>query len=357
MTIETFPENSDLSKLKRVKFGIDPTAPNLHLGHLVPLRIVRKMQEEGKHVTIVLGTFTAQMGDPSGKDKTRPILSKQEVEDNADFILDQLKDILLPNFKVFRNGDLFNIMNVPSLLEIVSKFTVNKVLSRNAFQERIKHNNSIGLHELIVPILQGQDSVHLKTEIEIGGSDQLFNFQIARELQIHNKTKPEVCVLSPIINGTDGRKMSKSLNNCIFFSDKAEDIFGKCMSISDETMEEWIPLLTDNKDFHINEPFIRKKRLSFKIVNQIKGKDEAIKALDIFENLSQKSSVPDDIEEFKLDNIIDIVCLIRKCSRSEARRLFKSNAISVNNIKIAEDFELKIGDIIKAGKRNFGLVI
>ena len=354
--IEIFPKNSDLTKLTRVKFGIDPTFPKLHLGHLVPLRIVRKMQDEGKEITIVLGTFTAQMGDPSGKDKTRPILTKDEVESNANHILNQVKNILSPDFSVFRNGDLFNIMTVPSLLQIASKFTTTRLLSRNAFQDRMENGSSIGLHELIVPILQGTDSVHLKSEIEIGGSDQLFNFQMARELQEIDGQKPEVCVMTPIINGTDGQKMSKSLNNCIFLDEDPKDIFGKCMSVSDETMDEWIELLTDLKDLPDN-PMERKKKMSFDILRQIKGEEVAIEALEDFERTIQRGQIPDDIMDIEIDTVINCVSMIRKCSKTQARRLISDGAVSIDGTKIDDQFELSSGNIIKVGKRSFGKII
>ncbi len=354
--LEIFPKNSDLSKLNRVKFGIDPTFPKLHLGHLVPLRVVRKMQEEGKDVTIVLGTFTAQLGDPSGKDQTRPILSKQDVEDNAEHILNQVNSILKPGFSVFKNGDLFNVMTVPTLLETVSKFTTQNLLSRDAFQKRMKSEQSIGLHELIVPILQGTDSVHLKSEIEIGGSDQLFNFQIARKLQELDGQTAEVCIMAPIINGTDGRKMSKSLGNCIFMDDSSEDIFGKCMSISDDVMSEWIELLTDLTDFESN-PMKRKKQMSHDIVRQIKGKDEADLTLSNFEKTIQKGKLPDEITEIEKCDLISFITQIRNCSNSQARRLLNAGSVKVNDYKIEEGFELEPGQIVKVGKRNFAKVV
>lgn len=354
--LEIFPKDSDLNKLNRVKFGIDPTFPKLHLGHLVPLRVVRNMQDAGKDVTIVLGTFTAQMGDPSGKDQTRPILSKVDVEANAEQILNQVNSILKPGFSVFRNGDLFNVMTVPTLLDIASKFTTQNLLSRDAFQKRMENNQSIGLHELIVPILQGTDSVHLKSEIEIGGTDQLFNFQIARRLQELDGQVPEVCVMAPIINGTDGRKMSKSLGNCIFLEDSSEDIFGKCMSVSDEVMNEWIPLLTDLTDLDDN-PMRRKKQMSHDILRQIKGKEEADLALLNFTNTIQSRNLPDNIEEIEKCNLIEFITKVRDCSNSEARRLLTSGSVKVNDTKVDESFELELGQIVKIGKRNFAKVV
>jgi len=352
---DIFPEGEDIENLKRVKFGIDPTFPQLHLGHLVPLRMVKQLQEQGKDITIVLGTFTAQMGDPSGKDKTRPILSAKEVEKNAEHILMHVNRILDKGFNVFRNGDIFNKMGVPELMHIVSEFSVQQMTNRNAFANRIKSNVPIGVHELIVPILQGTDSVRLEAEIEVGGIDQLFNFQVARKLQIMNDQTPEVCVMSPIINGTDGRKMSKSLGNCIFFDDDPTDVFGKCMSVSDEVMNEWIPLLTNgNKE---DNPMSRKKKMSFDIVEQLHDTSMAETCLLQFENNIQNKELPEDIKNIKAENLLDAIVKIRDCSKTEARRLIKSGAVKVEGNKADDNTIIDIGQIIKIGKRDFGKIV
>jgi len=219
MKTETFPPNSTIPKEKsRVKFGIDPTSDKLHLGHLVPLRMVKTLKDMGHTIDVVLGSFTAQMGDPSEKDKMRPMLSDTETKANAESILIQVKRILGSDINIHFNHTWFEKMTLPQMMNIVSKFNVNHLLSRDSFQNRIKNNNSIGIHELLVPILQGLDSVELKSDIEIGGTDQLFNFMISREMQEKSGMKPEICLFAPIINGLDGRKMSKSLNNCIILS-------------------------------------------------------------------------------------------------------------------------------------------
>lgn len=352
---EIFPENSNLDGLNKVKFGIDPTFPRLHLGHLVPLRIVRQMQEQGKEVTIVLGTFTAQLGDPSGRDQTRPILSAEEVELNADRILMQVKQILKSGFKVFKNGDVFNKMTVPELMKIVSDFSVQQMTTRNAFSNRIISNNPIAIHELIVPILQGTDSVKLHSEIEIGGTDQLFNFQIARKLQELNGQKPEICILAPIINGTNGMKMSKSLGNCIFLDEDPTDVFGKCMSVSDEVMNQWIPLLTDkNKE---SNPMTRKKKMAFDIVEQLFDKEMAETCLKQFENRIQNREIPEEIAELSADNIIDVVLKVKKCSRSDAKRLIEQGGVKIDDVKASGDSIVAPGQIIKVGKRDFCKII
>lgn len=354
INIEIFPKGSEIKGLNRVKFGIDPTFPALHLGHLVPIRLVKQLQEQGKDITIVLGTFTAQMGDPSGKDQTRPILSKEDVEKNAEHILMHVKQILKPGFKVFRNGDVFNEMGVPELMKIVSDFTVQQMTKRDAFAKRLQDGVAIGVHELIVPILQGTDSVRLESEIEIGGTDQLFNFQVARRLQELNDQDPEVCMLTPIINGTDGRKMSKSLGNCIFLDDDPTNVFGKCMSISDDTMEEWIPLLTDeNRE---PQPMARKKKMSFDIVEQLFDTTTAKLCLKQFEDMIQKKEIPDEIEDIRADDIVDAVVKIRGCSKTQARRLLVDGAVKIDGVKATDETPIAKGQIIKIGKRDFGRI-
>ena len=348
-----FPENSNIDSCNRVKFGIDPTFPRLHLGHFIPLRMVKKLQDQGKHITLVLGTFTAQMGDPSGRDSTRPILSAEEVIKNSEIILNQVNKILTPGFDIFRNHEFHGAMTTPELLSHLSQFTLAHMTSRNAFEKRIKDNCSIGLHELIVPILQGLDSFVLKSDLEIGGQDQLFNFQIARKIQESNKQKPQVCLMFPIINGTDGRKMSKSLGNCIFLDESPEDIFGKIMSISDETMEEWIPIITDLTELNLPaHPMHRKRNLAVDVVRQLCGLEEADKAAQNFFKKIQKKELPEIIPELVVNSILDAIISVRKCSKTEARRLINSGGIKINGQKFVDQI-VNSGDLIQIGKRDF----
>lgn len=245
--MKIFPEQNSIHNLKNLKMGIDPTFNRLHIGHLVPLAWLKK--NERKDVTIVLGTITARLGDPSGQDKTRPILSELEVRNNADAIKKQVLKIL-PNARIWEQQEL----SATELLEISSHFTVSKMMSRDNFQAR----EGVSLHELSVPILQAMDSVLLQTELELGGEDQLFNFELTREIQkIHNQ-KPQTCLMFPIIRGTDGQKMSKSKGNCIWLDDP--QIEQRILSISDEVMDEdLIPLFCENP---LEHPFERKKQLA-----------------------------------------------------------------------------------------------
>jgi tyrosyl-tRNA synthetase len=337
---------------KRVKFGIDPTRDRLHLGHFVPLRLLRKLQDMGHEIHLILGTFTAQMGDPSGQDKTRPILSSDQVKENAEKILEQVQRILAPDFHVHRNHEFFQSMPITFFLEeIASEFTVASVMARDGFKKR--GGDGVRVHEMLVPMCQAWDSVKVQADIEIGGTDQLFNFQMARRLQETFEQTPQVSLMTPVINGTDGRKMSKSFGNCIFLDDSPEEIFGKVMSISDEVMEEWLPLFHDLPVEWLPEhPMERKKILAGGIVRQVWGLKDAVTAKEHFEKKIQLG-IPDDIIEVNSNNILEIVIAARECSKTQARRLIRDGAVSFLGQKkiLDEDFIVPNGIAIKIGKR------
>lgn len=379
-TIFPNTEKIDFSKKLKVKFGIDPTSDKLHLGHLIPLLQVKKLMDEGHHIDIVLGTFTAQLGDPSGKDVMRPIIDKETTLKNAHSILSQVERILggeslekskSQTFKfIFHfNDSWFEKMTAIEMTNLLSKFTLTQLLSRDSFQKRFSEMNAIGMHELIVPILQGFDSAHLKTDVEIGGNDQLFNFSITRDVQRVFGQAPEICMLMPIINGTDGRKMSKSFNNCIFINDTPKDVFGKTMSISDELMKEWWPVLSDS-EFPVGEhPMELKKDLAWLVTKLIWGEDSAKHEFEQFETVIQQKSLPESIAEISVVpnedgsidvNTVDIVTKVRSCSKNEAKRLIGSHAVKFLNSEGMEQGVLiegihkaAPGIIIKVGKRDF----
>lgn len=351
--METFPHNEkiDFSKKMNVKFGIDPTAEQLHLGHLVPLLFVKKLLNDGHNIDIILGTFTAQLGDPSGKNEMRPMLDKTKVISNAEKLLVVIKRILVGDFNTHFNHTWFDDMGAVEMMNMLSKFTTGRLLSRDSFQKRMEDNNGIGMHELVVPILQGFDSVQLMTDLEIGGSDQLFNFSVTRDLQRSFGQDPEACVLMPIINGTDGRKMSKSFGNCVFLDDSPNDVFGKTMSISDTLMDEWFWILLDAVP--TQHKMESKKRLAFEITKMIWSEPAAHVAMRVFHDKIQKGGVPEDIELMDEHRLVDVVKCTRVCSTSEARRLMVQGAVRVNDVKTLEDCELKTDDIVKIGKLDF----
>jgi tyrosyl-tRNA synthetase len=240
---------------------------------------------------------------------------------------------------------------------ILSKFTVGNLLSRDAFQKRISSNNSIGMHELIVPILQGLDSVELKSDIEVGGSDQMFNFHTTRQTQEIFGQKPEVCIMAPIINGIDGRKMSKSYNNCIWINDTPKDVFGKAMSISDAVMYEWYPIFFDS--YEKEHPMMMKKNLAQKITEEIWGAEDGLRERQSFEAQFQSKKLPENIKEVPVTNIVDFILAVKGGSKSDARRLVTANAVGIvddegNISKVGIDYIVKPGEIIKIGKRDYG---
>jgi len=352
---KVLPEGATIPTSGVVKLGIDPTSDQLHLGHMIPMLMVKKLKESGMDVHIILGTFTAQMGDPSGRDTMRPILSPAQTKANADSIVSQLHRILGTDITIRYNNEWFDKMTLPEALKILAKFNVNYLMSRDSFQKRNEGGNPVGLHEIIVPILQGLDSVELKAKVEVGGTDQLFNFMISRDLQSKSGQDPEICLMAPIINGTDGRKMSKTFNNAIYINDKDTDVYGKVMSIPDETMYQWLPIFIEgyNKDEH---PMKLKKALAFKVTEEIWGIDGAQKGEAHFKSTVQSKELPSDIKEYPAADIISFMTTMMKCSRGEARRLITQNAVSINDIKATVDSTLKSGDIVKSGKRNFARV-
>jgi tyrosyl-tRNA synthetase len=356
---ETIPPNTDISSLKGiVKFGIDPTGDKMHLGHLIPLRMVKKLKDQGCEVHIILGTFTAQMGDPSGKDVMRPVLAAEQTKANAESLLTQVKRIVGNDIIIHRNHEWFDEYTLPKVMSILSKFTVGNLLSRDAFQKRMASNNSIGMHELIVPILQGLDSVELKADIEVGGSDQMFNFHTTRQTQEVMGQKPETCVMAPIINGIDGRKMSKSYNNCIFINDAPKDVFGKAMSISDAVMYQWYPIFFDS--YEKEHPMTMKKNLAQRITSEIWSEEAGLAERQAFEAQFQSKKLPENIKEVAAGNIIDFILGVKGGSKSDARRLVQSNAVGIIDeesgevTKVGLDYQVQPGEIIKIGKRDYG---
>jgi tyrosyl-tRNA synthetase len=352
MQFQRFPEGAQIKPGSRVKFGIDPTFNKLHLGHYVPLRLVKWFQKMGHPVTIVLGTFTAQLGDPSGRDKTRPMIPHDDCLKNADHIHHQLEKLLHPGWKLFNNATLHYNTSVAKFLKTVANFTLTHMTSRDSFQKRIEAGESIGMHELMVPICQGMDSVHLETEVEIGGQDQLFNFQITRRLQEIDGQPPQVCLMLPIIRGTDGRKMSKSYQNCIWLDEPAKHIFGKVMSIPDDVMEEWIPLFME-KDIDIKSytnPMDRKKLLAFSIVAELYDWQTAVQETEAFQKTVQNKEPPAEIPEIAGLTLIEVLTKLRKCSRSAARRLVEQGAVYLGDQKVTnETVALHDNDIVKVG--------
>lgn len=371
--VEIISEEELIEKLKEnrpliVKYGADPSRPDLHLGHTIPLYKLKTFQDLGHKVVFIIGDFTARIGDPSGASSTRPQLSYDEVKENAKTYAQQIFKILDRNkTEVVYNSEWFEKMTFQDVLSLCSKYTVARMLERDDFAKRYKEEKPIGIHEFLYPLMQGYDSVVIKADIEIGGTDQKFNLLVGRELQRDAGLKSQVIITLPILVGTDGKeKMSKSLNNYIGITDTPDDMFGKIMSISDETMKEYFKILTDISLESIEKmhPMDAKKMLAREIISLYHSKEDAEVAQKRFENIFQKREIPQDIKEVSIEqDKIEISKLLTICelspSRAEAKRLVMQGAVEIDNVKVVNPWEeVLIRDeiIIRVGKRRFAKV-
>jgi len=339
-----------------IKAGFDPTGPDLHIGHLVLLKKLREMQDIGHNVVFIIGDFTAKIGDPTGKNKTRPELDDRDIKDNCDSFLKQVFLVLDENKTEIKfNSEWLDKFSAGDLIKLMSSITVSRMLDRRDFKDRFTSNAPISLHEFTYPLLQGFDSVAVKADIEIGGTDQLFNLNMGREIQELSGVKKQTIMTMPIINGLDGNnKMSKSLGNHIALFDDPRDMFGKVMSISDETMEDWILAFGMKELSNISHPMIKKKALAGRIIGLIRSRETAVKAQQNFEDKFSKNTLPEDIDQINL-NGRDLINLCRDeigKTGNELFRLINQGAIRINGIKVTErDPVIADGDIINIGKR------
>ena len=370
------------SKLKknkplRIKHGVDPTSADLHLGHSVPLRKLRQFQDLGHHVILLIGSYTAQVGDPSGRNKTRPQLTEEEVIKHAEHYLEQAGKILdLSKLEVRYNGEWFKKMNFMDVIRLLAKTTVARTLEREDFKARIDEKTPIYLHEIVYPLMQGYDSVMLECDVEVGGSDQTFNLMVGRDLQREADQEPQICLTLPILEGLDGtRKMSKSYGNYVGISEAPQVMFGKIMSISDELMWSYYELLTsidldklkkmktdvESGAFH---PMEAKKQLACTIISNYYPEEEALAARAEFEKIFSQKEIPTDISEVKIGTEeLDLAQFLfeqKICSsKSEARRMIQQGGVSVDGEKISTiSYKLeKDFVILKAGKKSFIKII
>ncbi len=383
--LEVISEEELLEKLKEgrpliVKAGFDPTAADLHLGHTVLLQKLRTFQQLGHTVYFIIGDFTAMIGDPSGRDQTRPPLTKDQVLENAKTYKEQVFKVLDPEKTVVVfNSSWLGEMKAEDLIKLTAKYTVARMLEREDFKKRFKENIPISIHEFIYPLLQAYDSVAIKADIELGGSDQRFNLLIGRDIQKeYGIEKPQVAILLPLLVGTDGvKKMSKSYGNYIGITEPPEEMFGKIMSISDELMWQYWQLLTDltieeiekmKKDVESGSlhPMEIKKELAMYIVERFHNKESAVKAKEHFEKVHFKKEIPEDIPVLKLKDLnlqekeielFELIFILNLApSKAEAKRLIKQGGVKVDGEKV-EDFLYKVDltkdHIIQAGKRKF----
>ena len=361
----------------KVKLGCDPSRPDLHIGHSVVLRKLRHFQDLGHQAVLVIGDFTAMIGDPTGRNKTRPQLTLEEARENAKTYLDQAKAILkMDELKVVHNSDWLGAMSFSDVIKLSSSTTVARMLERDDFNKRYRSEVPISLHEFLYPLAQAQDSVELVSDIELGGTDQKFNLLMGRNLQKDVGQKPQCILTMPILEGTDGvEKMSKSYGNDIGISDSANDMYGKTLSIPDNIMASWFTLAVDAEDSYVNEisekldsnsinPMELKRELARKIVTIYYDENKALEAENHFNQVTVSKGIPDEIEEFKLTEDELLVNIIAESgllkSRSEARRMIKQSAVKIDGKKVS-DIQYKVSSsasfILKVGKRKFLKVI
>jgi len=375
-TLEVLPKGGLEAKLKlaekegrslRVKAGFDPTAPDLHLGHTVLLEKLRQFQQCGHQVVFLIGDFTGMIGDPTGKNETRPPLTKEDVLANAETYKQQVFKVLDPaKTEVRFNSEWFAEMSAAEMIALAGKATVARMLERDDFEKRYKGGQSIAIHEFLYPLVQGYDSVALHADIELGGNDQKFNLLMGRQLQESHKQTPQIIMTMPLLEGLDGvNKMSKSLNNYVGIEDVPSDQFGKLMSASDDLMLRYYELLTDVdlETIKAMHPMEAKKQLASSIVARFHGEEAGKAAREGFEKQFAKKEVPDDMPEATLAAVDGSLWLVKALteagltqSNGEGMRLVKQGAVSVDGEKVSEkDFSLSVGGpyLIKCGKRRF----
>lgn len=370
---------ADTNTPLRVKLGMDPTRPDLHLGHTVVMRKLREFQSLGHKIVLIVGGATAMVGDPSGKSETRPALTKEQVEENAKSYFDQMSKVLdISNAEVTNNADWLHKMSFTELLKLSAQVTVAQMMTRDDFAKRYAEGRPISIHEFFYPLMQAYDSVAIDADIELGGTDQRFNTLLGRDIQsAYGKKYPQLVILLPLLEGTDGVvKMSKTYpEHCISLTDSAKDMFGKLMSIPDNMITRYFSLLTDATkdeleayDKQIEDGSINPRNIKMKLAHQITeeyhGKEGADKAQEEFINVVSNKGIPEDIQEVKVEqgkNILDLITELKfTASRGEAKRLIQGGGVKIDGEKITDmgytiSFEESV--VLQAGKRNFAKLV
>src|SRR3989339_197825 len=375
--VDIHSEEELIRKLKenrplRVKLGVDPTAPDIHLGHTVVLQKLRQFQELGHQAVLIIGDFTALIGDPSGREKTRPQLSPQEIEANAQTYLAQVGKVLdLKRLEIVHNSDWLAKLTMENIIRLAAQVTVARFIERDDFSNRLKSGAPIGLHEFLYPLLQGQDSVAVRADIELGGTDQIFNLLVGRDLQRSAQMAPQVVMTMPLLVGLDGeQKMSKSYGNHIGLNEPATEMYGKVMSLADKLMDTYFTLLTSISAGQVKEllaghPKDAKVRLAREIVTQYHDKSEADKSAERFEAVFSRKESPDDMMQLKVDaamfkdgkfylpKLISFSGAVK--SNNEAKRLITQGGVTIDGEKLTDpdaEITIKTGQVLKIGKKN-----
>ena len=379
---EIIPEDALIKKLEKskkhntpliIKLGCDPSRPDLHIGHGVVLRKLRHFQDLGHQAVLLIGDFTAMIGDPSGRNKTRPSLSLEEAKANAESYVNQSKVILdIDSLKILYNYEWLNTMKFSDVIELASKYTVARMLERDDFTKRYQSETPILLHEFLYPLAQGMDSVEIKADVELGGTDQKFNLLVGRDLQREYGQEPQCIITLPLLEGTDGvEKMSKTYGNEIGLLDPPEDKYGKIMSISDDMIVKYFRLAADADDQKVEaikyllsdskiNPRDVKRELGRAIVKLYHGADEAQAAEQHFDKVIVQKDIPDEMDEVELESDQLLVDIITNAgltkSKGEARRLIKQDAVKLDGA-VCKDINQKLHagkeSVIKVGKRRF----
>ena len=381
------PEGDLKEKLEKgvplnIKLGVDPTSPDLHLGHAVPLRKMRQFQDLGHHVTLIIGNGTATIGDPSGKNTTRPQLSQEKVEANAQTYVSQAMKILDPEkTTIVHNGDWMFSMGLKEILAVASKFTVARILERDDFTKRYQSQTPIALHEFLYPIMQAYDSVMIKADVEMGGTDQLFNLLAGRELMEKSGMEPQIALTMPLLEGTDGtRKMSKSYGNYIGLTDAPADMFGKTMSIPDEMIAKYYRLASSKTPDEVDaieasladgtgDPYALKRALARDLVTTYHDADAAVAAEAEFDQVHKNREMPTDIAEVSVEisvndeGLVYLPAVLQAAglvpSAGQARRDIDGGGVKIDGEAVAskcynvDPAQLKSGAVLQVGKRHF----
>ncbi len=374
---EKLKKSSKENKPLNIKLGVDPTRPDLHLGHSVVLRKLRQFQDLGHEAILIIGGFTAMIGDPTGQNTTRPPLTEEEVKENAQSYIDQAKKILdSSRLSIVNNNDWLGTMSFIDVIRLTSKTTVARMIERDDFSKRFNNNEPISLHEFLYPLAQGQDSVHLANDVELGGTDQKFNLLVGRQLQKDSDIEPQVCLMMPLLVGTDGSaKMSKSYDNYIGIDENANDMYGKSLSIPDDLIYTYFELVTDVpteelpaiKEKAENDPRNAKHDLAFAITKLYHGEEGAKGARAHFEQTIINKQVPDDAPEFEIKagetvRLLDVISDLKfSQSNGETKRLIQQGGVSIDDEKVEEvgvEFSLSKGDekVLKVGKRKYAIL-
>ncbi|MBX7042564.1 MAG: tyrosine--tRNA ligase [Ignavibacteria bacterium] len=382
-TVEIIPEAELLEKLEHsrktgkplnIKLGCDPSRPDLHIGHAVVLNKLRQFQDLGHNAILIVGDYTAMIGDPSGKKKTRPQLTFEETREYGKTYFEQAGKILdIARTQILYNSEWLSGLSLKDMISILSKFTVQRILERDDFTNRLKDRTEISLHEILYPIMQGYDSYAINSDVELGGTDQKFNNLVGRDMQKRYGKDQQIVITMPLLEGTDGsEKMSKSLDNAIGITDSPTDIFGKTMSIPDTLIYKYFELCTklDADDLEKvkkflederNNPRDMKQKLGFELVRTYYDEETAARAVEEFDTIFRKKDIPDEIPEVEMsDASMKLVDLLTNYgladTKSNARRLIEQGAVNVNGLKLTDVnhvMEITHGMIFKVGKRKF----